>query len=103
MDYPQRASATSCRHLLFVAVAVLLSATCLGQDNFQQGYLVSFKGDTTRGWVDLREGTVAYKSCSFKSSPSQAAIEYGPDRILAYGIEAHKRFESRVLESADVS
>ncbi|MEN0052251.1 MAG: outer membrane beta-barrel protein [Mucilaginibacter sp.] len=72
--------------------ALLLAATLFpfvlkAQSNYKPGYAVTVKGDTLRGFIDLREWQTDPRNINFKTSASASEIQIlGPSAITFFNV-----------------
>lgn len=81
---------------------IILALTCpaklgFSQTDYRPGYVISNDGDTTRGFVNYREGSKPFETCSFKPSMDEGSLTYQPTDISGYGFENGKFFLSRQI------
>jgi hypothetical protein len=84
-----------CRHIpkplmpliyRLLLIAILFPCAVLAQNNFKPGFVVTTKGDTLRGVIDLTHGN-NLKEIRFKSSPADNAQIFTPASISYYNVE----------------
>ena len=78
----------------FLFFLLLYSGGLEAQRDFRTGYIISAKGDTTRGWVlykDIHSNMV----CTFKTSMESKPAEFTPDQLRAYRFDDGKYFVSK--------
>jgi len=99
--------------LLFLVV--ITPSVLFAQSNFKPGYIVGFKGDTTKGFIDYREWSFNPGSINFKSSPDDKQAKHLTVGDISYfevtGLEAYRLYSgpitmddpNHVNESRDTS
>ncbi|MDP4202087.1 MAG: hypothetical protein Q8861_05285 [Bacteroidota bacterium] len=71
----------------FVKVLIVLLCcftSVYAGDKLKEGYIVSLKGDTVKGFLQIQNGKDAAKQCMFKSLSENAFRTYSPDEIGSY-------------------
>lgn len=58
------------RNLIRISLILILPVLSIAQSNYRPGYIVDFKNDTTRGFIDYREWDNTPKTFNFKESLS---------------------------------
>lgn len=71
------------------------------QNDYRNGYIIDYKGDTLHGQIDYRSDFVMGYLCRFKDSNNEI-IDFFPDDILAYRFIDSKYFVSRELNGKKV-
>lgn len=67
------------------------------QRDFRSGYIITMKGDSIKGLIDYRQGSLKYNFCDFKKSNDGDVIIYKPDQLKSYGFYNDSYFESKNL------
>src|SRR6478672_6008560 len=84
-----------------------LSNSLSAQKNFTNGFIVSLKGDTTRGLINYNNWRKNPNSISFKSIDAATANTYGAEDISAFGVnigaktELYKAAKVKIENSAE--
>jgi len=80
--------------------AILLPSLSFAQSNYKPGYVVSLKGDTTRGFIDYREWSTNPNAISFKKAlADNKAREFTPAEISFFtisGLESYRRYQGPI-------
>ena len=83
------------KQILSLALTLCLSQVAFSQTDFRPGFIVTLSGDTIKGFIDYRERNTVYYSCDFKNALGETPVTYTPGKILAYGFNNDKLFESK--------
>lgn len=73
----------SFRILLFL-FSVCINVMAGSKNDFKPGYIISLKGDTTKGFVLNQHIKSAFEKCIFKINPDSEPITYYPNDISGY-------------------
>lgn len=76
--------------LLIAAISFNLQA----QSNFKPGYIVTLKGDTTKGFIGYKDWLENPRSVDFKPSENAAVQQYSPGRIKAFDVNGIDHYVS---------
>lgn len=94
----------------FVFLIALITLTVIdanAQRNFKPGYVVSIKGDTTKGWIDYRDWSLNPKQIAFKTQENGSVDLYSAKTLAAFGIseyDSYKRYAGPVsLASVNIT
>ncbi len=74
-------------------IAILFPCAVLAQNNFKPGFVVTTKGDTLRGMIDLTHGN-NLKEIRFKNSPADNPLTFTPANISYYSVENVASYQS---------
>lgn len=66
--------------------AIASSKGLYAQDNLKEGYILTLKGDTVKGFIDVKDWGMNPEKVHFKSSPSDDGAFYGPYDIKEFGM-----------------
>jgi hypothetical protein len=70
------------RYLKTLLIFITFPAFLFAQSNYKPGYVVNQRGDTLKGFIDLREWDLAPQSVSFKKVVSDAnSTQFGPAEV----------------------
>jgi hypothetical protein len=86
--------------LLTVTILLINIGVSFGQDNFKNGYIITFEQDTIKRMIDYRSNSANYESCVFKDG--EAEITFYPNQILGFGYTDGKFFMSQIKENSFV-
>ncbi|WP_184541853.1 outer membrane protein [Mucilaginibacter sp. FT3.2] len=82
-------------HILLIP-ALLLPLFSIAQSNYKPGYVVTIKGDTLKGFINIKEWAVNPKKISFKTSADKKeSQEFGVSEITffkAINLESYQRY-----------
>jgi hypothetical protein len=86
--------------------AIFLPLFSLAQGNYKQGFIINLKGDTTKGYIDLREWGTNPQNISFKQSLDKASQTLTVNDISVFelpGYAAYKSFVTSIsLDETDI-
>lgn len=85
---------------IILTILLITVSSTYGQNDFRDGYIVTFENDTVQGLIDYRSNSMNYKSCVFKGKKGKT--EYLPNQIKAFGYEKDKFFSSQIIEDSFV-
>ncbi|MEJ7560165.1 MAG: hypothetical protein WKF66_17785 [Pedobacter sp.] len=71
-----------------------LPMLCMGQSNYQKGYIVNLAMDTLKGYIDYKPKVNTVPSISFRTEPNSQAQAFTPNSVKGYGINGAASFES---------
>lgn len=80
--------------LLFLFVVSTFQSQA--QRNFKPGYIVTLKGDTTKGFVDYKEWNENPREITFKTTEQAASQQYSPDNIKAFGVNQFDHYQGYI-------
>jgi hypothetical protein len=75
--------------LLLVLVSIQLHA----QRNLKPGYIVALNGDTTNGFIDVKEWSQNPRSIAFKATAQSATKQYSQANIKAFGVDQFDHYQ----------
>ena len=75
--------------LTFFTFLVVHSA-CAQANKFEEGYIITLKGDSLNGLIAIQDETANSRICSFKEANGGEIKTYSPVDIAAYGIGEKK-------------
>lgn len=90
---------------LFQAILLLsiIPETIFSQDNFIKGFIITNTSDTVFGLIKSRADYRSYKTCTFKASEIEDAVNYKPEELAGYGFNKNIGFRSnRVLNNDSI-
>lgn len=87
------------KNTFFLLILILLSQSVYSQIDFRKGYIIENSGDTVRGFINYREGSLSYRLCQFRKDDNTASEEYSPDNIKGYGFFDDKVYESMKIQT----
>ena len=71
---------------------ILLQFTANAQNSFKPGYIVTLKGDTTKGLVNYSEWSKNPDQIIFKKDAASAAVNYTKENTPAFGVEGYGNY-----------
>lgn len=74
------------KHLYTLFLITAISFNLQAQRNFKPGYIVTLKGDTTKGSVDYKDWLQNPRNISFKAADNDPVKQYGAGSIKAFGV-----------------
>lgn len=83
------------KRFLLLSLLTTLSYLSYSQADFRKGYIITLTKDSLQGWVNYKEGVIAFETCLFKKSKNADIVSYTPSDIRGYGFYNNKYFESR--------
>lgn len=86
-----------------LAAFILFSFSSYGQNDFREGYIISWDQDTTYGFIDYRGNRMNSERCFFKNTLDDTRSEYGPNDIKAYRFLDSRYYVSKKVETIDGS
>jgi len=78
--------------IIIFCLFTLMQFNATAQRNFKPGYVVSLKGDTTKGFVDYKKWDQNPQVVLFKLAA--IAQQYSPANIKAFGVERFENYET---------
>lgn len=79
---------------------VFLSGVVVGSD-FVKGFIVSIKGDTTYGYIELRGSSEIKSAIRFKKIDGKLIKEYTPNDLSLFAFESGEVFRSVIYDKKD--
>ena len=81
------------KHLYYIAFfVVFLQFTVRAQSSFKPGYIISAKGDTTKGLVNYKQWSQNHEQLIFKKDATAAETNYTKDTAPAFGVEGYGNY-----------
>ncbi|MFB9843462.1 hypothetical protein [Mucilaginibacter ginsenosidivorans] len=80
------------KYLKTLLILIAFPSFLFAQSNYKPGYIVTLRGDTTRGEIDYREWLSTPGSVSFKTS--DAARKFTPADIALFSIDGLETYQS---------
>jgi hypothetical protein len=72
---------------LLLCLLILIQFNATAQRNFKPGYIVTLKGDTTKGFIDYKEWNQNPGDITFKTTEQATTQQYSPNNIKAFGVD----------------
>ena len=90
------------KYLYFLLALLLRPAISFAQNNYKPGYIVTFKGDTVKGFINYKEWNNNPKSIDFKKNAADANFEtYNTKTITAFtldGTDIYNRYIGKISQ-----
>jgi|GEM_PF-316895 len=64
------------------------------QRNFRPGYVVTLRGDTTKGFIDYKEWNQNPRDITFKTTEQAATQQYLPTQVTAFGLNGFDSYRT---------
>lgn len=94
MNYPY--SVLRVPLILAVILLACFIISSVNAQNFKEGFIISYEGDSTNGFVNFTDKKI-FKNCQFKSSIYGEVIKYSPKEIKGFRFNEGKYFVSKTL------
>lgn len=85
---------------IFLSIFCLVSLSCFGQSDFQEGYYITLQGDTIHGLIDNRGEIRNSKLCIYQRDESSDEIKFAPDEIKSYRFKDSKYYISKRINTS---
>lgn len=79
--------------VILAMILIWAGLTVQAQEPYVSGYIVSLEGDTSRGWVRLRNQTRMHKQVTFRRSSDASIQNFSPTQLSAYGLDERFPYE----------
>ena len=81
--------------IAFVLIAPFIS---IAQTNYKPGYVVNFKNDTLKGYIDYKEWKSNPEDFNFKKSPDdQAVVKFSVANAQAFGVTGFEYYQKATV------
>jgi hypothetical protein len=87
--------------ILLTLSLLLFFLSVQAQSDFREGYVITNKGDTLRGYLNYGEGAKNFLVCEFKKTLSSESVEYKAHEIKGYRFLNDKMIISRQMTLDD--
>ncbi|MCX2743175.1 hypothetical protein OO013_04825 [Mangrovivirga sp. M17] len=82
--------------IFFLSINVVFIIDLSGQNNYKNGFIITFENDTIEGLIEYRSNSKNYKSCDFIGE--NGSKTYLPSDIIGYGVINEKFYLSQILK-----
>ena len=81
--------------ILIILFILLISPTSFSQNDFREGYYITWKNDTVYGLIDYRGEARNSKVCVYKSNKQAKVKQFSPNDIQGYRYTDSKYYIDR--------
>jgi len=82
------------KHFILSILAAFFVINATAQRNFRPGYVVTLRGDTTKGFIDYKEWNQNPRDITFKTTEQAATQQYLPTQITAFGLNGFDSYRT---------
>ncbi|WP_207429396.1 hypothetical protein [Pedobacter sp. SYSU D00535] len=82
---------------LFPVLIIAIPVICFSQANYKNGFIISAKGDTSKGLIDLKEWRTTPQSITFKKEENSKPEKLGLNELQSFSIIGNGSFEKHTV------